>query len=97
MASKLRVLLGPGPTGGTIYLFHCPGCRCSHPVEVPRWTWNGSVDKPTFSPSLLCNQHHAESRCHSFVRDGRIEFLTDCHHELAGKTVEIPNWDEDSY
>ena len=27
--------------------------------------------------------------CHSFVRDGRIEFLGDCTHELAGKTVEL--------
>lgn len=28
-------------------------------------------------------------RCHCFVRDGRIEFLSDCSHELAGKTVEM--------
>jgi hypothetical protein len=55
------------------------------------------MEATTFSPSLLCNQHHAQSRCHLFVRDGRIEFLSDCHHELAGKTVEIPDWDEDSY
>jgi hypothetical protein len=27
------------------------------------------------------------SRCHLFVRDGKIEFLGDCTHELAGKTV----------
>jgi hypothetical protein len=32
--------------------------------------------------------------CHSFVRDGRIEFLSDCTHALAGQTVELPN-DED--
>jgi len=30
--------------------------------------------------------------CHSFVRDGKIEFLSDCTHELAGQTVEIPSW-----
>lgn len=28
--------------------------------------------------------------CHSFVRDGRIEFLSDCTHALAGTTVDIP-------
>ena len=28
--------------------------------------------------------------CHSFVRDGSIEFLSDCTHHLAGKTVELP-------
>ena len=28
--------------------------------------------------------------CHSFVRDGRIEFLGDCTHSLAGQTVDLP-------
>lgn len=28
--------------------------------------------------------------CHSFVRDGRIQFLGDCTHALAGKTVDLP-------
>lgn len=28
--------------------------------------------------------------CHSFVREGRIEFLSDCTHELAGQTVDLP-------
>lgn len=30
-------------------------------------------------------------RCHSFVRDGKIQFLGDCTHELAGKTVDLPD------
>lgn len=30
------------------------------------------------------------SVCHSFVRDGRIEFLGDCTHALAGQTVDLP-------
>lgn len=25
--------------------------------------------------------------CHSFIRNGQIEFLSDCTHHLAGKTV----------
>lgn len=29
-------------------------------------------------------------RCHSFVRDGQIQFLGDCTHALAGKTVPLP-------
>lgn len=28
-------------------------------------------------------------RCHSFVRDGKIEFLSDCSHALAGQTTEL--------
>lgn len=27
------------------------------------------------------------SRCHSFVTDGKIEFLSDCTHEFAGQTL----------
>lgn len=28
--------------------------------------------------------------CHSFVKDGRIQFLNDCTHALAGQTVALP-------
>lgn len=81
-------------------VFFCPGCRSNHPFRVeskdrPNWEWNGSFDLPTFSPSLLCFKDTPSHRCHSFVRDGRIEFLSDCHHELAGQTVDIPDWEDD--
>lgn len=33
-------------------------------------------------------------RCHSFIRDGMIEFLSDCTHEMAGQTVPLPDWDD---
>lgn len=32
------------------------------------------------------------SRCHSFVTDGRIQFLSDCTHGLAGQTVDMPDF-----
>jgi hypothetical protein len=28
--------------------------------------------------------------CHSFVTDGRIQFLGDCTHTLAGQTIDLP-------
>lgn len=28
-------------------------------------------------------------RCHTWIRDGQIVFLSDCTHELAGKTVPL--------
>ena len=65
----------------------------------PHWEWNGSLDKPTFSPSFLewCNKKDGTviSRCHSFIRDGRIEFLNDCTHELKGQTVDLPEIPDD--
>ena len=32
--------------------------------------------------------------CHSFVRAGQIQFLDDCTHHLAGKTVPLPSWEQ---
>jgi len=32
--------------------------------------------------------------CHSFVRDGQIQFLGDCTHALAGQTVDLPELPE---
>lgn len=66
--------------------------------QQPDWTWNGDVDRPTFAPSVLVrypwgsDQHQVV--CHSFVRDGRIEFLGDCTHALAGQTVDLPPVDD---
>lgn len=139
----------------------CPGCRLIHhfTVEIldptfnrgdgkplPVWNWDGNLESPTFSPSLLCyNSVHlcedehkywecenpddcmemghiilnddmqphridepepsrriwghgqadhprnpAWGNCHSFVRNGHWQFLNDCAHKLAGKTVPLP-------
>jgi len=109
----LRSLAGNGVA------FWCPGCDAAHAIRSDVWTWNGDVNKPTFSPSVLVtgghytpghegdcwctyNAKHPEDpapfkceRCHSFVRDGQIQFLGDCTHALAGQTVALPPWPED--
>lgn len=36
-------------------------------------------------------QHQIQTVCHSFVTDGRIQFLSDCTHHLAGQTVPLPD------
>jgi hypothetical protein len=90
--------------------FFCPGCDGYHEIahgvgNGPRWTWNGDLVKPTFTPSVLvtypanpnADEDFKEWRnqriCHSFVTDGKIQFLSDCTHQLAGKTVDLPEWD----
>lgn len=87
-------------TGADVsYAFDCPGCGIGHSFRVegngPRWTFNGDVDKPTFSPSLLVRWRHQDRDmvCHSFVTDGRMQFLTDCTHSLAGQTIDMPETD----
>jgi hypothetical protein len=84
------------------YIF-CPGCfdlsRKNSP-ENPHWwmlgalhcfddtihQFNGDTEKPTLSPSLLST---GSKRCHSFVTDGRIQFLSDCDHDLKNRTEDL--------
>jgi hypothetical protein len=93
-----EIVFNPSSSKETIeFFFQCPGCGCAHWVRVqgiePVWAWNGHLEKPTFSPSLLVNGFDPKTRCHSFVKDGMIQFLNDCHHDMKGQTVEIPDWD----
>lgn len=85
----------------------CPACKELHEFAVDRafrngarWTHTGSFDVPTFAPSMniRIGPWPAESKragqidvCHYFVKAGRIEYLSDCTHELAGQTVDLPD------
>jgi hypothetical protein len=71
------------------YWFWCPGCDTHHAYTIPNWNFNGDVNKPTFTPSLLCNRHDEKSRCHLYVTDGKIKYLSDCHHKLANQTIDM--------
>lgn len=114
------------------FTFFCPGCNLYHSINTveghgPCWGFNGNVDAPTFTPSILTwwnepadpeamdklyEEHFrcvkagdkagqekvleqmkaapkVSKRCHSFVTDGVMQFLSDCTHELAGKTAPI--------
>lgn len=95
MGQKLNRYDGRQGPNEFLLTFWCPGCKAEHPYSIPRWTWNGDMEKPTFMPSLLCNKDDPKSRCHFFVREGRIEYYGDCHHELAGKTIDLPDMPED--
>lgn len=79
----------------------------TNPEYGTTWQFNKDIDKPTVSPSLLVKYpfFHSFDRneigvkgteytavCHSFIRDGRIEYLSDCTHELKNKIVDIPDF-----
>lgn len=67
------------------------------------WEFNGDLVKPTFSPSYLTwldpnpnanpkyggGKYFNGFRCHSHIKDGKIEYLGDCTHKLAGQTVDM--------
>lgn len=91
---------------GVGYLsLHCPGCGCAHTITVALpdgppsgtvWEWDGNLQRPTISPSILTwwTAGREDRRCHSFVRDGIWEYLTDSTHPLAGQHVPVPAWDD---
>ena len=35
------------------YMFYCPGCEEWHQFRLDRWTFNGNIECPTVSPSIL--------------------------------------------
>jgi hypothetical protein len=93
----------------------CPGCKTHHVIatKVPQsngalWAFNGSMEAPTFTPSLLVRTgkyvpgheafddegYNLSSICHSFIREGKIQFLGDCTHALKNQTVDLPEVDQ---
>lgn len=85
---------------GDSYYFTCPGCDFPHEIVTrrrsvggPEWEFNGSLVSPTFTPSLLVRWSHGPDHvlrvCHSYITDGKIRFLSDCTHALAGQEVPL--------
>ena len=79
---------------GARMLIWCPACDMAHAFALPRWTWDGNAEQPTFTPSLIVRYMiGARQRlviCHSTVTYGRITFHADSTHALAGQTVDLP-------
>lgn len=65
------------------------GCHAPHhnPGDNCWCTYNASRP-PEERSSFSC------MTCHSFITDGKIQFLGDCTHELAGKTVDMLDIEE---
>lgn len=82
--------------GHVVFMFHCPACECAHSVND---TWkfiSDDLDNPTIRESVLSNGDlscPSAPRCHSFVTDGKIHYLEDCTHKMAGQTVDLPDFD----
>ena len=90
---------------GTRHCYWCPGCDALHCIAIrphtqdngAGWTFEGSLECPTYAPSQLTTWRSSkeERRCHTFIRQGMIQFLDDCTHELKGQTVPmvpVPDW-----
>jgi hypothetical protein len=78
----------PGPFPNRILPVMIGGTR----QGTPNWTWNGSVQFPTVKPSILTRGGGDDDKnhvCHSFVNDGKVQFLDDCTHEFKGQTLDL--------
>ena len=72
------------------HMFYCPGCKYYHMYDS-RWEFNGNLDSPTFTPSLLINSTWKDrpTVCHIYITDGKIQYLGDCTHDLKGQTIDM--------
>lgn len=107
MKSKLIIVTENYPsTGDTKYqalAFMCPGCMnfggsglhmlaVNTEVKQPSWTWDGNLDAPTLTPSILTKSGYGkEFICHSYLTAGVFKFLGDCTHGFANKEIPIPD------
>lgn len=114
--AKTRIwgLGNPEEEAKGIMAIMCPACKCHHMIATSPaypfnkgtvreaiWNFNGDMDNPTFSPSLLITTPEVKDEeytipatvCHSHIINGQIEFCGDCTHELNGQTVPLPEVD----
>lgn len=85
------------------YLIYCPACEQLHHIRVgqkdePNWGFDGDEEFPSFSPSLLvkCTYYEnfnddkpVKTVCHSFIKKGEWQYLSDSTHPLAEQTVKM--------
>jgi hypothetical protein len=84
-------------------MFVCPGCAeqdgntglhmlpVNTTAKSPSWEWDRNLEAPTLSPSILTHGGVNTKRCHSFLRAGVFEFLSDCSHSMANSHVPLPD------
>lgn len=90
--------------GNSQIAIYCEGCKSHHVFSLDSgWTFNNDFVKPTFSPSMLVNGNSVPEefkgkegylRCHSFVTNGEIQYLSDCDHEYKNTTRKLLPLDE---
>lgn len=73
----------PGPLPTRIL----PVMRHGRREGTPCWSWNGDVNAPTLRPSILSRLTGVV--CHCWISEGKVQFLTDSTHELAGQTLDL--------
>jgi len=76
-------------------------CGLLHIPTDRNWKWDGNAENPTIAPSINetwgqpgqsmedFKKDRNPNRNHFFIKNGFIEYLSDCTHEGAGITERI--------
>ena len=89
-ATHVNIIM-PGPSGFICLPVQIKGTR----EGTGNWTWNGDTENPTLKPSILTKGYDDRQEpskmfvCHSWVSDGKAQFLGDSTHEFAGQTIDL--------
>ena len=91
--------------GKNYYYYWCPGCNEHHCFD-DGWkieNWNPLTVHPSilvYFPERKSPDGKVTPRvtlCHVFIKQGRIQFLPDCQHELKGQTVPMEPFHADQF
>lgn len=98
MAHGVGIGAGPGPRWG--YNDNPDRPTFTPSVLVSYEMWEPSAADPQVAAKIKSGeivQQKVNHICHSFVTDGRIQYLGDSTHHLAGQTIDLPpfRWGED--
>ena len=94
--AKYVELHTPGPFPSRMIPVCVGGSRdeASKARQEPVWSWNGDTENPTLRPSIRTQgavylDSDVEICCHSWVTNGKIQFLPDSTHQFSGETMDL--------
>ena len=88
-AHAVQIGTGPGPRWGY-------NGNPDAPTFTPSILVRGTVPLTDMQREMVMRGARiepAKTRCHSFVTEGKIRFLGDCSHALAGSVVPLPDFE----
>lgn len=95
-ASTLNLNYSKQSVGSSSSTINCSARSASaaYPSNI-RDRFGASTISPGTVGAVPYNWSDGPMICHSFVIDGRIQFLGNCMHKLAGQTVDLPDWEDE--
>lgn len=103
---KIREISSTLHDGIVGYSFWCVACNRRHAFYTHDGYTNNrswtlvSKEPVTVQPSIKLTGHYGDIEnfcCHLFIQNGRLIYLSDCTHHLAGKEVDMIDFPISTY